>query len=205
MEMESAAENGVKETVTFSFAGCLDAQGHPVASRADATLQVLVATSLEGDQRVILYNPSLLPQLLPETRAFLFAHECGRTYLKQPLGARTTEQVRQADCWAVDTLLRSRLLKDSEGVSAIESDLSMLDAQRAQLSAHEHAYALTSCPATKAGTRGTGNVLQLDGKTASPAWNVCTQRCGAVLYQCGRSDSCTASFDRCVTGCNTLR
>ncbi|MBS1208300.1 MAG: hypothetical protein H6R19_698 [Proteobacteria bacterium] len=193
------------ETVSFSFAGCVDSRERPVASQADPALPVLVETRLVEGNRVIFYNPSLLPQLLPETRAFLYAHECAWTRLGMPIDlVRSEANAHRADCWAANTLLRSKLVKGDTGLDAIEADLALAEAESARLPAPPRALALSSCVATKPAPRAeshSGTVLKLNENPASPAWNACMQACGNRLYACGRSSNCTTSFDQCTAGC----
>ena len=193
------------ETVSFSFAGCVDSRERPVVSQADPALPVLVETRLVEGSRVIFYNPSLLPQLLPETRAFLYAHECAWTRLGLPIDLdRTETNAHRADCWAANTLLRSKLIKGNAGLDAIEADMALADADSAKLPGPPRVLQLASCVAGKSNISTTshqGTVLKLNENPASPAWNACMQACGSRLYACGRSSSCTSSFNQCTAGC----
>lgn len=192
------------ETVSFSFAGCVDSRERPVASRPDADLPVLLETRLIEGNRVIFYNPSLLPQLLPETRAFLYAHECARTRLGLSIDlARSLADAERADCWAANTLLRSKLIKNAAGLTAIETDLSLASEEDwAKLPGPARELHLAACVGGKPATRGAqGNVLDVNVAPASPAWNACVLACGNRLFACGRGASCQASFDQCKAAC----
>lgn len=189
-----------QETVSFSFAGCTDPQGKPVRSQADPSQRVLLETHVVDGNRVITYNPSLLPQLLPETRAFLFAHECAWTNLNLPIdGQRTLENAHKADCWATDTLVRSHLIGRGN-LETIENDLTLAAENANQLPQPARQYNLTSCPAGKS-AKGSGNVLDVNATPATQVWNNCMQACGNRLYACGRASSCMATFNQCTAAC----
>lgn len=195
------------ETTSFNFSGCVDSRERAVASQADASLPVLLETRLVEGNRVIVYNPSLLPQLLPETRAFLYAHECAWTRLGMPIDqTRTAEQARRADCWAVEILSRSKIIKNAATLAAIESDLALAAGSAEQLPGPARELKLAACSASKAlKTTAKGSVVQIDSALpeASPAWNTCMQTCGNVLFACGRAKTCTDRFDQCIAACGT--
>lgn len=189
-----------QETVSFSFAGCTDAHGKAVANKADPGLPVLVETRVLDGVRTIVFNPSMLPQLLPETRAFLFAYECAWTNLGLPAeGNRSAENAHKADCWAADTLVRSHLVSRSN-LESIENDLSLVAENAAQLPPPARQYNLASCSPGKS-ARGDGNVLDLNASPATQAWNNCMQACGNRLYACGRSNACMSTFNQCTASC----
>ncbi len=207
------------ETVSFSFNGCTDTLNRPVASRAEPGLASLVDVQQIEGNRVIVYNPSMMPQLLPETRAFFYAHACAITRLGLPIDReRTAEQTRRADCWAFDTLRRSGMLKGN-AAEGIQTDMEIspevwqmvpggartldpaLCKPGAKIAAKPKAGA-AAAEGDKADVEVVkGNALSLDTPNASPAWNACTQSCGNRLFSCGRGSSCQASFDQCVKGC----
>jgi hypothetical protein len=189
-----------QETVAFSFAGCTDPQGKAVRGQADPGLRVLLETHVVDGSRVIAYNPSLLPQLLPETRAFLYAHECAWTNLNLPIDSqRTLENAHKADCWAVDTLVRSHLISRNN-LESIENDLALVTENAAQLPQPARQYNLASCAPGKS-SKTSGNALDVNAPPASQAWNNCMQSCGNHLYACGRSSSCMATFNQCTATC----
>ncbi len=189
------------QTVSFSFAGCTDGMNRPVASKADPALPQLVDVLLVEGNRVIVYNPSLMPQLLPETRSFFYAHACAITRLGLPIDReRSIEQARRADCWAFDTLQRSGLLKGAADVEAIQSDLDLSPEIWPLVPGPARALDPASCsPASSA--KGQPRALKLDAPNASPQWNNCTLNCGNRLYSCGRSAACQSAFEQCTAGC----
>lgn len=208
------------ETVSFSFNGCTDTMNRPIASRAEPGLASLVDVQQIEGNRVIVYNPSMMPQLLPETRAFFYAHACAITRLGLPIDReRTAEQTRRADCWAFDTLRRSGLLKGN-AAEGIQTDMEIspevwpmvpggprtldpaLCKPGAKIAAAPKAGEAKAAEAGGATAEVVkGNALSLDKPNASPAWNACTQSCGNRLFSCGRGSSCQATFDQCVKGC----
>lgn len=187
--------------LTFSYDGCVDAARKPVPAKADPELGRFAEAVLEDDNKlVIYYNPKALPQLLPETRLFLFAQECARFALKQPLGAeRTPEQVQAADCWALDTLSRSRVLSKQNSINAVTLDLPIDSDAWAQIGSPARTLNLEACPQR----RGRGN-MALPGENAphSDKWDACIHSCGARLYSCGRSASCQSTYDACSANCD---
>lgn len=184
--------------VTFSFDGCTDAANQPIASRAEPSLPTLFEVRNVEGKPVIFYSPLQMPHLLPETRAFLFAHECGRLRLQLPSsGERTLEQAERADCWAANTLLRSGLIKDASGFDAIAADLSMVGEQWMRLPGPAREVKLANCSSVK------GGVALPQGQTASQQWNNCMQACGSRLYACGRSNECMSSFNQCTAKCGS--
>lgn len=204
-----------QQTVSFSFSGCTDAMNRPVASRAEPALPALVDIVLEEGSRVIVYNPTMMPQLLSETRAFFYADACAIVRLGLPIDReRSAAQSRRADCAAFDMLRRSGLLKNNTA-EAIRTDMEIspeawplvpgeprqLDPALCAGGARSAAPAAKPDTLEKAATRARGNVLKLDEANASPAWNTCTQACGNRLYACGRGASCQAAFDQCMKGC----
>lgn len=188
------------ETVSFSFNGCTDGMKRPVASKADPALPQLVDVILVEGNRVIVYNPSMMPQLLAETRAFFYAHACAITRLGLPIDReRSAEQIKRADCWAFETLQRSGLLKDASSLEAINTDLEISPEAWPLLPGPVRQLDAASC-APQPG-KAPSRALKLDAPNASPQWNACVQACGNRLYSCGRSASCQSAFDQCRASC----
>lgn len=198
------------ETVSFSFSGCTDTMNRPITSRAEPALPALVEVILEEGNRVIVYNPSMMPQLLPETRAFFYAHACAITRLGLPIDRdRSAAQTQRADCWAFDTLRRSGLLKGN-AADAVQTDMEISPevwplvpgGPRTIDPARCNGNNARAAAASHSETRIVkGNALSLDKPNASPAWNACTQSCGNKLYSCGHGASCQSAFDQCMKGC----
>lgn len=196
----SALTAQAAEVVSFSFAGCTDAMKRPVASKADPALPQLVDVILVEGNRVIVYNPSMMPQLLPETRAFFYAHACAITRLGLPIDReRSAEQVKRADCWAFETLQRSGLLKDASTLEAINTDLEISPEAWPLVPGPIRQLSAASCAPQPA--KGSSRPLRLDGPNASAQWNACVQACGNRLFSCGRSAACQSAFDQCRAGC----
>lgn len=204
-----------QQIVSFAFAGCTDALNRPVASRAEASLPALVNVVLEEGNRVIVYNPTMMPHLLSETRAFFYADACAIVRLGLPINRElSAEQSRRADCAAFDMLRRSGLLKGNTA-AAIRTDMEIspevwplvpgeprsLDPAQCGGAGRSAAAPARADNAEQPEQRARGNVLKLDEANASPAWDACTQSCGNRLFTCGRGASCQAAFDQCVKGC----
>lgn len=182
----------------ITFDACTDMHGKAVPTISDTSQPELVLSRVEDGKPVIRYNPKALPQLLPETRRFLYAHECARHYLGLPLqGELTLAQAQRADCEAVATLVRSRLLASAADASGIERELMVSDDDWKLLPGPKRSFELTQCKATN--TRG--SLALPTEKTASDKWNACVQGCGARLYACGRTSSCQQAYDACSARC----
>jgi len=185
---------------SFSYAGCVDAAKKPVPAKADEQLAHFAEARLEDDKLVIYYNPKALPELLPETRLFLFAQECARFPLKQPLGAeRSAEQIQAAECWALATLNRSRLLTAKDSIEALQVDLPAESDVWQQIGSPAHSLNLAACP--RQGSRGS-LALPSGGAESSDKWNACVQSCGSKLYACGRAAGCQSSYNACSSACD---
>ena len=194
-----AAEAGSGLT-TFGYDGCVDAAGKPVPARADSSLPRFAEARLEQDNSLaIYYNPQALPELLPETRLFLFAQECARFALKQPLQAERSEaQIAAADCWAFGVLNRSRGQKPAQNAEALKFDLPASDELWQRIGSPTREVKLDACP-----QRGARGNLALPGDgLRSDRWNLCVQACGAKLYACGRAASCQSSYNACSASCD---
>lgn len=182
--------------VTIKMDGCTLADGLTVGTTADASFQWIAEARLENGAPLIRYNPAIAPQLPPEARLFLFAHECARLYLKQPLNAeRSAEAVRNADCWALETLRQSNALVDADGIAVLEKAL----AGNPAVWQPARELKLASC--TPAEKKSAGGLGLPQNKVHPDQWNRCVQSCGAVLYKCGRAASCMTNYDACVTSC----
>jgi hypothetical protein len=207
LAMSGACRASDSVSVSFSFSGCTDPHNQPVRSQEDPNLATLLETRLVEGNRVIFYNPTLFPELQPATRAFLYAHECAWTRLGLPVTvARTEANAHRADCWAVETLYRQKLIKDANALTDIEGDLALIAEQQAQLPQPARTLTLASCAAhpPTTTTKSTGNVVSIDASIPnSPAWNACMQSCGNRLYACGRSSACTSSFSQCTNSCSS--
>ena len=189
-------------TDSFSFAGCTDSAGKPVVSKADPALNWIAQARQEEDGSfLIVYNPTALPDMLPEARLFLFAHECARIALGQPISAqRSFEEIRAADCEALNTLERSRTIRGPATLDAIEMELATTSEAWQMIPQPTHELYLAACPRTRGSVRGNLD-LPLAGKPHKDKWNACVQSCGATLYRCGRSSSCVSRYDSCVATC----
>lgn len=186
------------------YGGCVDAAGAGVISLIDTQLPAVVATSTEAGRAVIRHNPQALPRLLGATRSFLYAQACARLNLGFAAdGVLTAEQARRADCAALATLRRSGLLGDTS-LDALEADLSLSEAEWAEVPGPRRPFALRACPATRGALR-----LPAGDAVESLAWNACVRACAAPLYQCqarcaaGGCADCEAAYARCNRACDT--
>lgn len=196
-----AADNADTGT-TFSYSGCVDAARKPVPAQAEPGLAKFAEARVdEQGKPTIYYNPKALPQLLPETRLFLFAQECARVALKQvALEERTPEQLQAADCWALDTLSRSRTLSARDSIDAVMLELAPEATDVwAQVGSEPRTLQLDACP--RHASRGNLTVPGQAGMR-SDKWDACIQSCGAKLYSCGRSASCQSTYNACSAACD---
>lgn len=185
------------QSVTITFDSCRDAKGHAVQVLADPTIKEVVSSAVQEGKPVIRYNPGMLPQMLPESRHFLFAHECARHYLGLPVsGTRTLAQAQRADCEAVATLVRSGLLAQAGDAAAIEQDLALVT-DWSVLPGPQRSLNLSQCQTAQ--TRGSMALPVAPAK--SEGWSKCVQACGSKLYACGRAASCQSAYDDCSKRC----
>ncbi|GAA5162699.1 hypothetical protein [Viridibacterium curvum] len=184
---------------TIQFDGCKDRLGAPVPTVVDTTLRAVAKAVIVDGKGVIRHNPEMLPRLLPESRLFVFAHECGRQLLGfAPDADLQVAQVRQADCWAVDVLQRSGLLKDKTLLATIEDDLSMVPDDWALLPGPRRVLALGSCKPVPVKQ---GQLKVDTGAAPTEKWNACQQGCASKLFSCGRGANCQSAFEQCSASC----
>jgi hypothetical protein len=176
-----------------------------VASQIDYNLPVVARSGFEDDQPVIRYNPQVLPQLRPETRLFVYAHECAHHALGYSADEATTMAMeRRADCWAVETLMRSGLLKDPGVLTDIRVDLVRSPQDWPALPGPPRAFDLEACHRA-ALTRPKA----MPASSNQSAWNGCLRVCADRLRQCPRTcrsegcdQACDAAYADCSTQCN---
>lgn len=180
-----------------TYHGCTDAAGNPVAAVADPALDQLVA-SRPGPAPEIRYNEDLLPRLLPESRAFLFAHECARHNLGLPIDReRGPDDARQADCHALAAMVRSGLIDDTK-IDALERDLQFDADEWAVVPGPRRPFTLRACAAEVATER-----LRVGPSSERPEWNGCVRGCGERLRACApRGPACDDAYERCTAMCD---
>lgn len=196
----SAFARPVLAETFITFEKCADSKGRAVAVIADGAIKEVVRSGIEEDGMVIRYNAKVLPQLLPESRQFIFAHECARHFLGAPVvGERTLEQARRADCEAHNVLVRSKLIARAEDLAPVVDDLKMVSTEDwSLLPGPQRELSFAAC-APSAQTRG--NLALPAAPAHSDKWNACVQACGARLFACGRSTQCQTVYDQCNRAC----
>lgn len=185
------------QTVEISYHGCTDRGGTQVVSVADPAAPVLVSTHFEAGRQYIRYNPQLLPRLQENTRLFLYAHECARHNLGLALDrALTPDEAQRADCWGLESLLRSGLLKDAGALAALQDDLQFTTDEWLRLPGPPRAFDLPACQRSIA-----SRPSLVHPPAGQDDWNTCVRRCGETLRAC-RTATCNADYERCVATCN---
>ncbi len=107
----------------ITYDGCVDVNGVAVASVRNNGINDVARATFGNNSPVILYNTAVLAWLHPETRLFVYAHECGHHALGHLFHPPVTVvQEQQADCWAINTLLDQNLLPPS-AVSIVQGDI----------------------------------------------------------------------------------
>jgi len=109
----------------LSYSGCVDIQGRQVAAFANGGVPDVARAFIDASTGVptIVFNPSVLSWLQPETRLFFFIHECAHHVLGHAVGGASPSTMEQeADCWAINRLGETGLLSGRE-ISAIQADL----------------------------------------------------------------------------------
>ncbi|AYH42237.1 hypothetical protein CDA09_02350 [Azoarcus sp. DN11] len=191
------AGGGVHAQEQTLYFGCTDAEGRSVAAVSDPSLERVVA-SRAGRTPEIRYNEAILPRLTPESRLFLFAHECARHNLGLPLaGARSEADARRADCHGLESLRRSGLL-DAARIDALERDLQFSADEWERIPGPSRTFALRAC-AAQAAARG----ILTRTTPAQPEWNACVRGCGERLRACApRAAACDDAYERCAALCD---
>ncbi|HJV26494.1 MAG TPA: hypothetical protein VJ673_12475 [Aromatoleum sp.] len=184
--------------VQVTYEGCTDAVGRPVPAVSDPTIDKVVESRSDASGADIRYNPEVLPRLLPETRLFLFAHECARHNLGYPAAAALDVlEAARADCVAVDALLRSHLLAP-EQIETVQRDLQLSPGEWAFVPGPARRVALKACIAQNARRHA------LTQPSANqPNWNACVRSCGDRRRVCqSQGTGCDDTYERCVSLCD---
>ena len=193
------ASASVSAQVQYSYSGCVNSDNETLAAVADPAAKHIVETQLLDSGAVIAYNPTLFPALQPQSRFFLFAHECARHQLRLPVMAkRTVDQAQRADCEALDILLRSDLLQPDQ-VAGLQGDLVFKTEDWAQLPGPARTIDFAGC--TNATPLTPKAAMKLPDAPRSAKWNQCVNGCGATLFSCGRAESCVKRYDSCSAAC----
>lgn len=180
----------------IDLVNCSDVNGRLVRGKPDPSLNTIVASGLDGDQRVIRYNPELMPKLSVLARQFFFAQACARLALGDAPGADLTpDRAHRADCVGVTILEASGLLGQHAMLQTLETELAFSDEEWAQLPGPRREFNLTACPRKSAirlplATPPTAKKVEL---------NACIRSCGDRLFAC--KGGCLGSFDQCVAAC----
>jgi hypothetical protein len=199
----TAADNNATAVVaTATFASCVDARGQTLTAQADATLPELARVVTESGGTSIHYNAGLFPYLSENARMFLYMTQCARHGLGDAHKSMTKAQIRQADCLAVNTLLKNNVIT-REGLPSLDAELVFAVPEWQQLPGPARAFNLSGCGT---GTRIAGDVLSLSRNWApDPIWNRCTRVCADTLWTCQNAHgekACMGSFQQCEQVCN---
>ncbi|MGA9396343.1 MAG: hypothetical protein WBV56_13495 [Azonexus sp.] len=187
---------GTVRAEIIDLVNCSDVNGRLIRGKLDPSLNTIVASGFDGEQRVIRYNPELMPKLSVLARQFFFAQAFARLALGDVPGSELTpERAHQADCVGVTILEASGLLRQQAMLQTLEAELVFSDEQWAQLPGPRREFNLTACPRKSAirlplATPPTAKKVEL---------NACIRNCGDRLFAC--KDDCLGSFERCVAAC----
>src|SRR5260221_14571357 len=115
-------------TSTFSLAqvsydGCFLGPGIPVPSIMALSLDDSAAARMTPQGPVILYNPNVVSWMHPETRLFVYFHECAHVVLNH-VNFPNPNMEQQADCWAIRTAVGQNRLNQL-GVTIVQNDLAI--------------------------------------------------------------------------------
>lgn len=181
-----------------TYHGCTDAAGNAVPAILDTAIAGVLESRVADGAAAIHYNPQALPRLLPETRLFLFAHECARHNLGLDVGpVRRVEDARRADCQGLDTLMRSRLLGDRQ-IELVQTDLSLSSSEWPLVPGPVRDFALRACVAERASSQALARPA-----AGQPDWNACVRACGERRRACRQAAAtCDATYERCVSLCD---
>ena len=189
---------------SVSFETCSDAQGKPVMIEPVSSLEKLVQISAKKGQRLIQYNPELLPNLSATAKQFFYAQACASLALGAANNETGISRARRADCVALRALRLSGLLTPGD-LSSLQRELSFTDEEWELLPGPRRSFALAAC-ADKPG-------IALPGPGAPTAtqlkWNACIRPCSDRLLQCQHQcaanvcvDACLKKHEICEAACN---
>ncbi len=180
-----------------SYHGCTDAAGRPVVSGADPAAAAVVGTAFEAGRPSIRYNRDVLPRLPHGVRLFFYAHECARHNLGLPLDRPLDlAQAQRADCWGLESLMRSGLLSAPGELAALQEALRFTAEEWTLLPGPPRAFDLPSCQ-----RRSAARPSLARPPAGQDAWNSCVRVCGERLRAC-RGPACGETYERCVAQCN---
>ena len=186
---------GVRAEIV-DLVSCTDVNGRLIPGKPDPSLATIVASGVEGGQRVIRYNPELLPNLSTLAHQFFFAQECARVALGEVPGAvLSPARAHEADCVGVTILETAGVLRRHAMLETLQGELVFSDEQWGQLPGPRREFSLTACP-----RKSTIRLPLATPLTANKAeWNACIRACGDPLFHC--KGECLAAFERCVAAC----
>ncbi len=137
-----------------TFGGCRDIRGIAVASVANSAIADVAKAALAPDGTpVISYNPAVLSWLQPQTRVFIYFHECAHHALGHTFGTTHPLSMEQAaDCWGICTAVKQGQLSSAD-IGVVQSDIARIGvADWTHLPGPQRAINLQSCLAS--GTDG---------------------------------------------------
>lgn len=199
------AGQGAKAQESPEYTGCTDAQGQAVAVREDPKARRVFEVRLVEGVPVIVHNPTLLPDLWPVARRFLFAHACVRIqagYL--PPAPQTVAQDRSLDCQAVEWLVRNGRVR-ADDIGLIETALNGLRRRDWRYVAEgPRRVEVAAC------YRRIVESLARNAEGTKRDWSRCVEVCGEQMVDCratgGRvgetTVDCMQVYLICVDICN---
>ncbi|MCB1906091.1 MAG: hypothetical protein KDH15_01880 [Rhodocyclaceae bacterium] len=194
-----APAHGQQPSLTFD--GCVDSAGRPVPAVPDGGQREFVRVRDDGGRLALVYNPDALAERSEATRSFLFAQACARINLGLPATGISAADAHRADCWGLETLRRSRLIIDPDGVAAVQADLDLSADEWSRLPGPERRFELASCQ------RQAIRLPSADRPDADRrALNACLHGCGDRLFRCqggalSVAGDCMRVFDACEADC----
>lgn len=131
----------------ITYPTCSDILGRQVASVQDNSINdVAIATLAHDGSPIIKDNTTILAGFQPQTRLFIYAHECGHHVLGHIIGhgyAFTAEQ--HADCWGIVALVRHQMISVAD-LRVIQHDMTGLgDGDWMHLPGPQRALNLEQC------------------------------------------------------------
>lgn len=189
---------------TVQFESCGEAGGASVAGQADESLPVVARAERAAGVPLVRYNPRLLPGLGLRARLFLFAHECARHVLGEPLdGRREHGAARRADCWALAALQAAGQVAGPADVTRLDAELALSEGDWARVTGPVRDFRFDGCRAGALRLPSAGPAA-----AAQQVLDRCIHACGDRLWQCqnrctngGCRSACEAEFGRCEAAC----
>jgi hypothetical protein len=117
---------------------CRDDQNREVGILPTQGEGLAFATLMYGTSPVVMVNAQFMMRVKDHTFAFVLAHECAHHALGHLGLPDDPEQEFEADCWAIQNLLRLNLISQPKEIKSIYKELNRAFGRHKEDEAHPH-------------------------------------------------------------------